>query len=783
MQQSTQLAAFFAIAFMLFRCTLASNTIYAWGANDYGQLGLGALENPVREPVVVNFYNDLATVVDIQITASYHFATLDDGTVYTSGNNYYGCLGLNSPTGNNTYTPNPTQNTALTGCSVVASKRHVNALCGSTAYGWGNWAGNVIGATTGVWPKVHQENNGPNQVSGINVVLDGTFITSSTGGLYSAGNGTNGKLALGDNLNRGKLASVNFFSSNSITIKAIYNSQSDHICASATNYSLYCWGNNDLGQLGLGSEGGFVASPQIVPGIEQGEYIISQVAYGTEHTLALSCGGAVLTWGTRQYGVIGDGTDSNDTQSSVSVVAGLVGKNIVEVVAGANSNFARGSDGTWYTWGAGYGGVLGTESDLNVLTPQANTLINSMGINHIVSGASSKSAFGWAVSGVFTTTQNCPSLTDECAGANDCATSNNGVCIDTDRYYQCGCQPGYQGDGYTTGTGCSDIDECAIGTAQCDPNSQCQNTPGSYLCNCASDYHGNGYWVNSTAKNVPLPGQGCILNVDECTNSSLNDCSTDADCVDTIWAYNCSCKDGFTGNGVSCKDINECAASVSPCGANSVCSNTNGSYFCTCNQGFESPNNNGSACQDIDECTGTDSPCDPNAACRNTVGSYVCTCNDGFTGNGTVCTNVNGSSTSTGGSSTTSAGSTSSGTSNATTSGGNTPTTTGNSTTNQATQAPGGTGFPTTGTGGNTLDVNTIGAGDSIAPGSTSTTSQSQTTAGFLVNAASAQASSDSTEKKILVGVFVGFIGLVIIAVAVVVVVVIQRRRRRNTWA
>jgi len=92
----------------------------------------------------------------------------------------------------------------------------------------------------------------------------------------------------------------------------------------------------------------------------------------------------------------------------------------------------------------------------------------------------------------------------------------------------------------------------------------------------------------------------------------------------------------------------------------------------------------------------------------------------------------------------------------------------------------GGTGFPTTGTNGNTLDVNTIANYDSIAPGSTSTTA-SQSTGDFLVNGNTAS-QSDSTEKKILVGVFVGFIGLVIIAVAVVIVVVVRRRRQQNTW-
>ncbi len=38
----------------------------------------------------------------------------------------------------------------------------------------------------------------------------------------------------------------------------------------------------------------------------------------------------------------------------------------------------------------------------------------------------------------------------------------------------------------------SDIDECALGTAECDPNADCVNTIGSYNCTCRDGYFGNG---------------------------------------------------------------------------------------------------------------------------------------------------------------------------------------------------------------------------------------------------------------------------------------------------
>ncbi|KAM7433982.1 hypothetical protein ABFA07_015866 [Porites harrisoni] len=78
-------------------------------------------------------------------------------------------------------------------------------------------------------------------------------------------------------------------------------------------------------------------------------------------------------------------------------------------------------------------------------------------------------------------------------------------------------------------------------------------------------------------------------------------------------------------------DLNECLSS--PCDANAVCQNTIGSFTCTCKPGFTG---NGLSCTDLNECLS--SPCDANAVCQNTIGSFTCTCKPGFTGNGLSCT-------------------------------------------------------------------------------------------------------------------------------------------------
>ena len=42
------------------------------------------------------------------------------------------------------------------------------------------------------------------------------------------------------------------------------------------------------------------------------------------------------------------------------------------------------------------------------------------------------------------------------------------------------------------------------------------------------------------------------VDVNECLNSSLNDCDVNASCMDTFGSYMCSCNDGYFGNGFNC---------------------------------------------------------------------------------------------------------------------------------------------------------------------------------------------------------------------------------------
>ncbi|WP_044986366.1 FG-GAP-like repeat-containing protein [Sorangium cellulosum] len=122
-------------------------------------------------------------------------------------------------------------------------------------------------------------------------------------------------------------------------------------------------------------------------------------------------------------------------------------------------------------------------------------------------------------------------------------------------------------DGLTCHHGtCTENDECALGTDDCDANATCADTPTSFTCACNAGYEGDG--VTCT-------------NIDECAESP---CQNGGTCTDGIDGYTCACPPGFTG--ADCEtDIDECAES--PCQNDGTCVDHIDSYSCACLPTYE----------------------------------------------------------------------------------------------------------------------------------------------------------------------------------------------------
>ncbi len=155
-----------------------------------------------------------------------------------------------------------------------------------------------------------------------------------------------------------------------------------------------------------------------------------------------------------------------------------------------------------------------------------------------------------------------------------------------------------------------------LSCADCAPDAVCDDSGATVVCRCQPGFSGDGL--------------SCV-DEDECAMSP-SPCGV-GECVNEDGGYACDCPAGFADDGVSCVDIDECGIAPDPCGVG-VCVNEDGGYACDCPAGFA---DDGVSCVDIDECSATPTPCDPNASCANSPGSFTCTCNDGFFGDGQSC--------------------------------------------------------------------------------------------------------------------------------------------------
>ncbi|KAM6984683.1 vitellogenin receptor [Aplochiton taeniatus] len=128
-----------------------------------------------------------------------------------------------------------------------------------------------------------------------------------------------------------------------------------------------------------------------------------------------------------------------------------------------------------------------------------------------------------------------------------------------------------------TQTDCEDgSDEAGCGKRKCPPQ----------LFQCGSGECMDPSLVCNRVTNCPDgsdEGPGCALQ--NCTSPTAPRCGQH--CISTPHGLRCGCTVGFrlASNGVSCVDVDECAA-ISPAVCSHTCLNTRGSYLCRCLPGY-----------------------------------------------------------------------------------------------------------------------------------------------------------------------------------------------------
>lgn len=133
-------------------------------------------------------------------------------------------------------------------------------------------------------------------------------------------------------------------------------------CALDSSGSVACWGDNSSGQTGNGSTSGDVSTPVAVAGLPA----VSSYSVGEE----FGCGiadGEVWCWGDNTHGQLGAGAGADrGTAEKVSMPGGIVA---VSVSAGDDHACALTADATLMCWGDNKDGGLGTGDNVDSAIP------------------------------------------------------------------------------------------------------------------------------------------------------------------------------------------------------------------------------------------------------------------------------------------------------------------------------------------------------------------------------------------------------------------------------
>ena len=328
---------------------LSDESMWCWGANNFGQLGDPALSTDSSSPTLLPNKVIGDHQWDTFDTGEGHTCAVDtDGALWCWGANTYGQLGNNT----SDYNPSPTPTQVGTDTTWVGVTSLSAHTCGIKANGtvwcWGygdsrlglgpvgdqlvpvqvgtdtDWAvldagyAHTCATKTGgtLWCWGHMQPSDwsnameyPTQIGtsnssgwvgagGYNVC---TITTTAAHTLSCAGENSDGNNGDGSTNYLNDLTAV---SGGGEWISAGLGHQ--HTCGVQADNTLWCWGQNDDGQLGTGDN-----NVSLVPHAAGTDHQWAAVDSGPYHSCAITTGRDLYCWGYGADGQVGDGTTAS----------------------------------------------------------------------------------------------------------------------------------------------------------------------------------------------------------------------------------------------------------------------------------------------------------------------------------------------------------------------------------------------------------------------------------------------------------------------------------------
>ncbi|GBG32684.1 Serine/threonine-protein kinase Nek8 [Hondaea fermentalgiana] len=362
-----------------------NGAVFAWGGNEFGQVGDGSRED-VRVPVRVTFgKSSTQRVVHVAAGANHSLCCLNQGDTYAWGRGNEAQIG----TGSTITETVPILVQALQGHRVVkvfGGESHSAGLSEDGAlFTWGDpdqgklGQGRMLSEADPSFdalalPRVVQGHLASVKVVDASLGTSHSACIDSAGKVYTWGSGWQGKLGLGTTENQytpQRVLALQFLSMRSVSCGAY------HTLFVTDDGDLYACGRGDA-RLGLGETTDKLV-PELNATLRAAGATVARACAAEEHSLAVTVDGRVWTWGKNAYAKLGLGhrlggaVAREQVESMPRVIdSSVLGLNneryenrddIRMVAAFANHSLALAQDSRVYAWGSNGNGRLGLEHD------------------------------------------------------------------------------------------------------------------------------------------------------------------------------------------------------------------------------------------------------------------------------------------------------------------------------------------------------------------------------------------------------------------------------------
>lgn len=365
-------------------------TLWGWGANTFGQLGLGDVVNR-SSPVQIGTGTDWSEI-------GHNFAIKTNGTLWAWGSNTFGELGLSE---SNIVHNKINKDYLNLDFTTVDIARNSGFGIGTNGTLWG-WGANDVGQLG--------DNSTSNRTLPVKIGIDTdwktvkgstsestlgtevhTLAIKTDGTLWAWGSNTRGQLGLLTTVNRSEPVKVG-----ADTNWSKLSAGSSFTIAIKNDGTLWSWGNNATGRLGLLLTATANRSSPVQIGTRSDW---TQISSGFSHTIALRSNNTLWAWGGNTNTQLGISV-SSARSSPVQVGAR---SDWTQVAAGGINSYGIRSDGTLWAWGANGDGQLGRNNTLSqgspvqVGTRSDWTQVKSGTGNSVLAIRSDNTLWGWGL--------------------------------------------------------------------------------------------------------------------------------------------------------------------------------------------------------------------------------------------------------------------------------------------------------------------------------------------------------------------------------------------------